>query len=77
MTVKEGVTLWLATQYSGKAKSTAANYASKAVHVINAFGEMRLVDVKAQDLQQFRNQMVRSRQNPNGLSQRQQTMYSR
>lgn len=68
MTVKEGVTLWLATQYSGKAKSTAANYASKAVHVINAFGEMRLVDVKAQDLQQFRNQMVRSRQNPNGLS---------
>ncbi len=68
MTVKEGVTLWLATQYSGKAKSTAINYASKAEHVINAFGEKLLADVKTQDLQLFRNQLVRSRQNPKGLS---------
>nr|WP_256836993.1 DUF3596 domain-containing protein [Pseudomonas oleovorans] len=68
MTVKEGVSLWLATQHSGKAKSTAASYASKAEHVINAFGELRLADVKTQDLQKFRNQLVRSRQNPNGLS---------
>lgn len=68
MTVKEGVSLWLATQHSGKAKSTAASYASKAEHVINAFGDKQLSDVKTQDLQKFRNQLVRSRQNPNGLS---------
>lgn len=68
MTVKEGVTLWLATQHGGKAKATAASYTSKAEHVINAFAEKRLADVKVQDLQQFRNQLVRSRQNPDGLS---------
>lgn len=68
MTVREGVESWLETQRSGKAKSTAVNYSSRAKHVLNAFGEKRLADVTTQELQQFRNRLVRSRENPQGVS---------
>lgn len=68
MTVAEGVEAWLKTQCSGKAKSTAANYTSRAQHVLAAFGERCLADVTAQELQQFRNGLVRSKHNPEGLS---------
>lgn len=68
MTVAEGVEAWLMTQSSGKSKSTAINYRSRARHVLLSFGDRRLVDVTTQELQQFRNQLVRSRANPAGLS---------
>lgn len=68
MTVKEGVEAWLTTQDGGKAKSTAVNYRSRARHVIDALGEQLLADVTTQALQQFRNHLVRSRKNPQGLS---------
>jgi len=68
MTVAEGVEAWLKTQSSGKSKSTAFNYRSRARHVLQRFGDRRLADVTTQELQQFRNQLVRSRANPAGLS---------
>jgi len=68
MTVAEGVEAWLMTQSSGKSKSTAINYRSRARHVLQRFGDRRLADVTTQELQQFRNQLVRSRANPAGLS---------
>ena len=68
MTVREGVESWLETQRSGKAKSTAVNYSSRARHVLDAFGEKRLADVTTQELQQLRNRLVRSRENPQGIS---------
>jgi len=70
MTVAEGVEAWLKTQSSGKSKSTAINYRSRARHVLQRFGDRRLADVTTQELQQFRNQLVRSSANPAGLSPR-------
>lgn len=68
MTVAEGIEAWLTTQRSGKSKSTAANYASRAKHVLDKFGTRLLAEVTTQELQQFRNTLVRSRQNPGGVS---------
>lgn len=68
MTVAEGVEAWLTTQRSGKSKSTAANYASRAQHVVAKFGTRLLAEVTTQELQQFRNTIVRSRNNPDGVS---------
>lgn len=68
MTVAEGIEAWLKTQRSGKSKSTAANYASRALHVLDKFGTRLLAEVTTQELQQFRNTLVRSRQNPGGVS---------
>lgn len=68
MTVAEGVEAWLMTQIMGKSKSTATNYRSRSTHVLSAFGDRYLADVTTQELQQFRNKLVRSRANPVGLS---------
>lgn len=68
MTVAEGVEAWLMTQSSAKSKSTAINYRSRARHVLQRFGGRRLADVTTQELQQLRNQLVRSKANPKGLS---------
>ena len=68
MTVREGVMQWLETERGGKAKSTTVNYRSRAKHVLDAFGDKLLAEVKTQELKQFRNRLVRSRENPNGLS---------
>lgn len=68
MTVAEGVEAWLMTQRSGKSKSTAVNYTSRAQHVLNKFGPRLLSEVTTQELQQFKNTLVRSRPNPTGVS---------
>ncbi len=68
MTVREGVMQWLETERGGKAKSTTVNYTSRAKHVLDAFGDKLLAEVKTQELKQFRNRLVRSRDNPQGLS---------
>jgi integrase len=68
MTVAEGVEAWLMTQRSGKSKSTAVNYTSRAQHVLNKFGTRLLAEVTTQELQQFRNTLVLSRHNQTGVS---------
>ncbi len=68
MTVRVGVEAWLQTQRLGRARSTAVNYASKAQHVIRAFGDRLIREVSTQELQQFCYQLVRSRHNPEGLA---------
>lgn len=67
-TVAEGVESWLRSHCHGKSKTTVTNYRSRAKHVLAKLGERTLAEITVQELRDFRNDLVRSATNPDGLS---------
>lgn len=58
-TVSEGIQRWMEVQRALRASSTAANYASKAVHVEKKFGKSKIVDISKSDIELFQAQLLK------------------
>ena len=58
-TVSEGIQRWMEVQRALRASSTAANYASKSLHVERKFGKSKIVDISKSDIELFQAQLLK------------------